>query len=89
MSNYRSDQLVQLIKMLDRRTNTEDDEMALDENTIVDLFFPISDRLSLIDVVQIAYFDPSLFVWGDGSSSQSRVEITSFESSSGGGIDFS
>lgn len=68
MSNSRADQLLRLLQTLDRRTQTEDDAQAMSENTIQDLFFPISEKLSLADIVEVATYTPSTFCWGDGSA---------------------
>lgn len=65
MSNYRSDMLARLIQTLDRRSNQE--EAFFDENTIRDVFFPISERVDVSDTVEILTFTGP-FVWGDGST---------------------
>lgn len=68
MSTYRSDQFINLLRSMDARKNDEEDQLAMDENTIQDLFFPVSEKLTLTDAVTVAYYDPSTFVWGNGST---------------------
>lgn len=70
MGNYRADQLVQVIKTLDTRTNQNEDEILADEegntNIITEMFYPLSEKLTLTDTVEISYYDPTTFCWGDG-----------------------
>lgn len=64
MPNYRADQMLSLLLNTVKARDEEDDPMLLDENTVQDVFQPISEKLSLSDVVTTAAYDPSTFAWG-------------------------
>lgn len=57
----RSDVLVRLFEVLDRRTNYV--EEIYDENTIHDTFYPMSERLTLVEEVEVL---TSASIWGIG-----------------------
>lgn len=57
----RSDVLVRLFEVLDRRTNYV--EEIYDENTIHDMFYPMSERLTLVEEVEVL---TSASIWGIG-----------------------
>lgn len=65
----RSDMLVRLLEVLDRRTNYV--EEIYDENAIRDVFFPSLENLSYVEIVETLKFQAP-FVWGDGVMTHSN-----------------
>jgi hypothetical protein len=62
---FRNQALITLLQTLDRRTNSTDEGVD-SSNIIQDTFVPIAERLPASDTVEVEYFVPSTFVWGDG-----------------------
>jgi hypothetical protein len=63
--SFRTQTLIGLLTALDRRTNATDEDVD-GSNVIKDTFYPVSERLTTSDTVEVAYFTPTTFVWGDG-----------------------
>jgi hypothetical protein len=62
----RYNDLLRLLQDLDKKSNTDDDQAGLDENTAIDSFVPISDQATFSDTIATSLYTPSTFVWSDG-----------------------